>query len=65
MGAVAVPTLTLPSPAKLNLFLHINGQRADGYHTLQTVFQLLDYGDELTFDKSDTLSLSCSGSEAI
>ncbi|HEY7773140.1 MAG TPA: 4-(cytidine 5'-diphospho)-2-C-methyl-D-erythritol kinase [Marinagarivorans sp.] len=41
--------LTLPSPAKLNLFLHINGRRADGYHQLQTVFQLLDYGDQLTF----------------
>ena len=41
--------LTLPSPAKLNLFLHINGQRADGYHQLQTVFQLLDYGDTLAF----------------
>ena len=35
--------------AKLNLFLHITGQRADGYHTLQTLFQLLDYGDELSF----------------
>lgn len=39
-----------PAPAKLNLFLHITGRRSDGYHTLQTVFQLLDYGDELTFD---------------
>lgn len=34
-----------PAPAKLNLFLHITGQRADGYHNLQTVFQLLDWGD--------------------
>lgn len=41
--------ITLPSPAKLNLFLHITGRRADGYHNLQTVFQLLDYGDELSF----------------
>ncbi len=41
--------LTLPAPAKLNLFLHITGQRDDGYHTLQTVFQLLDFGDELSF----------------
>jgi len=38
-----------PSPAKINLFLHIVGKRADGYHDLQTIFQLLDYGDELTF----------------
>jgi 4-diphosphocytidyl-2-C-methyl-D-erythritol kinase len=36
-----------PAPAKLNLFLHITGRRADGYHLLQTVFQFLDYGDEL------------------
>ena len=41
--------ITLPSPAKLNLFLHINGRRADGYHELQTLFQFLDYGDTLTF----------------
>jgi len=39
----------LPAPAKLNLFLHITGRRADGYHLLQTVFQFLDYGDELGF----------------
>ena len=39
--------LRLPAPAKLNLFLHITGRRADGYHLLQTVFQLLDYGDTL------------------
>ncbi len=37
-----------PSPAKLNLFLYITGQRANGYHDLQTLFQFVDYGDELT-----------------
>ncbi|CAG4894434.1 4-(cytidine 5'-diphospho)-2-C-methyl-D-erythritol kinase [Paraburkholderia saeva] len=37
------------APAKLNLFLHINGRRPDGYHALQTVFQLLDWGDTLHF----------------
>ncbi|MBB6343244.1 4-diphosphocytidyl-2-C-methyl-D-erythritol kinase [Pseudomonas fluvialis] len=42
-------TLTLPAPAKLNLFLHITGRRADGYHELQTLFQFLDHGDELGF----------------
>lgn len=42
-------TLSLPAPAKLNLFLHILGRRPDGYHELQTVFQLLDYGDQLRF----------------
>lgn len=36
-----------PAPAKLNLFLHIIGRRDDGYHLLQTVFQLLDWGDEI------------------
>ncbi|WP_268799587.1 4-(cytidine 5'-diphospho)-2-C-methyl-D-erythritol kinase [Pseudomonas huanghezhanensis] len=43
------PILTLPAPAKLNLMLHILGRRADGYHELQTLFQFLDYGDELSF----------------
>lgn len=38
-----------PAPAKINLFLHVVGKRADGYHNLQTVFQLLDFGDELHF----------------
>jgi len=41
--------LTLPAPAKLNLMLHILGRRAEGYHELQTLFQFLDHGDELTF----------------
>jgi len=40
--------ITLPSPAKLNLFLHIVGRRPDGYHELQTLFQFLDYGDDIT-----------------
>lgn len=39
--------LVLPAPAKLNLFLHVTGQRPDGYHMLQTVCQLLDWGDEI------------------
>lgn len=38
------------APAKINRFLHITGQRADGYHELQTVFQFLDYADELSFE---------------
>lgn len=42
-------SITLPSPAKLNLFLHIVGRRTDGYHELQTLFQFLDYGDDITF----------------
>jgi 4-diphosphocytidyl-2-C-methyl-D-erythritol kinase len=43
-------TLTLPAPAKLNLMLHITGQRDDGYHNLQTLFQFLDYSDQLHFE---------------
>jgi 4-diphosphocytidyl-2-C-methyl-D-erythritol kinase len=39
------------APAKLNLFLHITGRRADGYHNLQSVFQLLDWGDTLHFNR--------------
>lgn len=41
------------APAKLNLFLHITGRRPDGYHALQTVFQLLDWGDTLHFTLRD------------
>lgn len=42
-----------PAPAKLNLFLHVTGRRADGYHLLQTVFQLLDRSDMLDFSVRD------------
>ncbi|NQD92004.1 4-(cytidine 5'-diphospho)-2-C-methyl-D-erythritol kinase [Pseudomonas sp. CrR25] len=52
MTAAAIPAaaqLILPAPAKLNLMLHILGRRADGYHELQTLFQFLEYGDELGF----------------
>ncbi|MEA3094250.1 MAG: 4-diphosphocytidyl-2-C-methyl-D-erythritol kinase [Caballeronia sp.] len=41
------------APAKLNLFLHITGRRPDGYHALQTVFQMLDWGDLLHFTRRD------------
>lgn len=46
-------TLTLPAPAKLNLFLHVTGRRADGYHQLQTLFQFLDISDTLHFQRRD------------
>lgn len=39
-----------PAPAKLNLMLHITGRREDGYHLLQTVFQFLEYSDQLSFE---------------
>ena len=38
-----------PAPAKINLFLHVTGRRADGYHLLQTLFQFVDHGDTLHF----------------
>src|SRR5690349_1860777 len=41
--------LICPAPAKLNLFLHVVGRRADGYHLLQTVFRFIDFSDELEF----------------
>lgn len=46
-------TLTLPAPAKLNRMLHIVGRRQDGYHTLQTLFQIIDLSDQLTFQSRD------------
>ncbi len=42
------------SPAKLNLFLHVTGRRPDGRHNLQTVFQLLQWGDDMEFERCDT-----------
>lgn len=53
-------SVTLPSPAKINLFLHITGRRDNGYHDLQTVFQLLDYGDSLTFTPNNSGQISLS-----
>jgi len=43
--------LDVPAPAKLNLFLHVNGRRADGYHLLQSVFMLIDWCDTLHFER--------------
>lgn len=42
-----------PAPAKLNLFLHVTGRRADGYHSLQTAFRLIDLADTLRFTARD------------
>ena len=44
-------SLTLPAPAKLNLFLHITGRRADGYHLLQTVFTFVDFADTIRLQR--------------
>ncbi|KAA1478263.1 4-diphosphocytidyl-2C-methyl-D-erythritol kinase [Dentipellis sp. KUC8613] len=54
-------SLTARAPAKLNLFLHVTGRRADGYHFLQTAFEILTYHDDLVFSlrHDDRITLSC------
>jgi len=47
-----------PAPAKLNLFLRVTGRRQDGYHDLQTLFQILDWGDELQISVNDSGRIS-------
>lgn len=47
-----------PAPAKLNLFLHVLGRRADRYHELQTGFQFLDWGDRLHFELDDDTAIT-------
>ena len=49
--------LTLTSPCKINLFLHVTGRRPDGYHDLQTAFQILSFSDRVSIKKSDILSV--------
>lgn len=56
--------LHISAPAKLNLFLHITGKRADGYHLLESLFMFTEYGDELAFEPADDLSLRLTGSFA-
>ncbi len=53
MEPLALPCLSLPSPAKLNLMLHILGRREDGYHRLQTVFQLLNFNDQISLESTN------------
>ncbi len=57
-NSVSNSLITRLSPAKINLFLHITGKRADGYHNLQTVFRLLDWGDYLHFLPTECLVLA-------
>jgi 4-diphosphocytidyl-2-C-methyl-D-erythritol kinase len=54
---VAIAPFTLSAPAKINLCLLITGRRPDGYHDLQTAFQMLDIFDTLSFELSDQLSV--------
>ncbi|WP_038879813.1 4-(cytidine 5'-diphospho)-2-C-methyl-D-erythritol kinase [Vibrio jasicida] len=49
-----------PSPAKLNLFLYINGRTENGYHELQTLFQFVDHGDELSIQANGSGEITIS-----
>ncbi len=48
-----VTTLVVPAPAKVNLFLHVTGRRPDGYHTLESLFALVDLADTLSLARRD------------
>jgi 4-diphosphocytidyl-2-C-methyl-D-erythritol kinase len=49
----AAGTLTVPAPAKVNLFLHVTGRRSDGYHTLESLFAPIDWADTVTLASRD------------
>ncbi|HUB84282.1 MAG TPA: 4-(cytidine 5'-diphospho)-2-C-methyl-D-erythritol kinase, partial [Rhizomicrobium sp.] len=49
------------APAKINLFLHIGGRRADGYHELESLVAFADVGDDLDFESADKTSLRVDG----
>lgn len=53
--------IRVPSPAKLNLFLHITGRRPDGYHELQSIFQLIDLCDWLEFEQTNDQQIQIEG----
>lgn len=57
--------IRVPAPAKLNLFLHITGRRDDGYHELQSIFQLIDLYDWLEFSQSETPEISIDGLNSV
>lgn len=57
--------IRVPSPAKLNLFLHITGRRDNGYHELQTIFQLIDLYDWLEFEVNATQTVQIQGLNSV
>jgi len=52
------------APAKINLYLHVTGRRADGYHLLDSLIAFADIGDNLTVEPASSLSLAVGGPEA-
>lgn len=57
--------IRVPAPAKLNLFLHITGRRADGYHLLQSIFQLIDLCDWLSFQPREDQQIRLDGLDSV
>ena len=57
--------IRVPSPAKLNLFLHITGRRENGYHELQSIFQLIDLYDWMEFERTDNNSIQIEGLNSV
>ncbi|TXJ02046.1 MAG: 4-(cytidine 5'-diphospho)-2-C-methyl-D-erythritol kinase [Acinetobacter sp.] len=57
--------IRVPSPAKINLFLHITGRRKNGYHELQTIFQLIDLYDWMSFEITQDDSIKIEGLAAV
>lgn len=54
-------SVTKIAPAKINLTLHVTGQRSDGYHTLDSLVTFAEIGDRITCRRSETLSLTVTG----
>ncbi|MDZ4383847.1 MAG: 4-(cytidine 5'-diphospho)-2-C-methyl-D-erythritol kinase, partial [Nitrospirota bacterium] len=52
--------IALKTPAKINLLLHIQGKRSDGYHDIITIMQMVELWDEIIIEKSEKLELICS-----
>ena len=59
-----MPTITVFAPAKVNLYLHVVGRRADGYHLVDSLVAFADIGDRLLLQPADALTLAVSGPEA-
>ena len=64
-AAYAAETVTVFAPAKLNLFLHVLGRRADGYHDLESLFVFLDIGDRLQFETPDSAAADASAGDLV